>query len=140
MSEITEAAQIDMMTDILREPCTVRLYVNDPGTQPTASDFVEPTGGGYAPKPMRLQSWDLSNAPQEAVYPKQTWTFTGPAGIVVGHYVTRNSDGKLRWYDPLSGGPQRIVNDGDQISVTPTFSLGQDDEADEQAEEAREVE
>ena len=42
-----------------------------------------------------------------------------------GHYVTRNSDGRLRWFEPLAGGPMRIVNDGDQVSVEVVLALGQ---------------
>ena len=129
---VTQAAQVDMMQDILREPCTIRLYVNDVGPEPTASDFLEPDGGGYSPKPVRSQSWDLGRAPQEATYPKQTWTFDGPLGgeekQVRGWYITRNSDGRLRYFAPLSGGPQRVMNDGDQISVTVTLSLADDAE------------
>jgi len=129
MTTVTQAAQVDMMSDILRDPCTIRLYVNDLGNEPTAADFQEPDGGGYVGKPMRFQAWDLSNAPEEAVYPQQVWTFTGPIeGAVQGYYVTRNSDGRLRWYDQLSGGPQRIVNDGDQIKVSVGFEFGEADD------------
>lgn len=122
-SYVTREALVDFMRDILRDPCTLRLYGNELGPDPTANDFVEPEGGGYSGKPMRAQSWDLTNAPVEANYPKQTFTFTGPAGVVRGWYVTRNSDGRLRWYEPLANGPVRIVNDGDQVSVSVGFAL-----------------
>lgn len=126
---VTRAAQVDFLQDILREPCTIRLYVNDVGPEPTAGDFLEPEGGGYGPKPMRAQSWDLGRAPEEAAYPKQTWTFDGPLGgeekQVRGWYITRNTDGRLRYFAPLAGGPQRVMNDGDQISVTVTLSMAQ---------------
>lgn len=130
---ITAAAQVDMLADILREPCTIRLYSNEPGAEPTAADFEELKGGGYVGKPMRSAGWDMSRAPEEAAYGKQTWIFSGPAGVARGYYVTRNSDGRLRWYDPLSGGPMRIVNDGDQVSVAVGLSLAPvpQDDADE---------
>lgn len=129
MSKLTQAALADMLSDILRDPCTMRLYVNQVGPDPTANDFVEPEGKGYAPKGLRLTGWDMTRAPQEAVYPKQTWRFAGPIGLVHGFYVTRNSDGKLRWFEPFvdeSGqpAPQRVINDGDEISVTPSFEFG----------------
>lgn len=125
MSAVPTASQVDMLSDILRDPCTVRLYVNEIGPEPTAADFVEPQGGGYVGKSMRAAGWDMTRAPEEATYPKQTWTFTGPVGVVRGYYVTRNTDGRLRWFEPLSGGPMRIVNDGDQISVAVSFAFGQ---------------
>lgn len=120
---VPEASQADMLADILRDPCTLRLYVNDPGDQPSAADFQEAEGGGYAAKPMRAAGWDMSQAPVLASYPQQQWRFNGPAGVVRGYYVTRNSDGRLRWFDPLPGGPMNILNDGDQIAVTVDLSL-----------------
>jgi hypothetical protein len=113
-----------MMADILRDPCTIRLYVNDIPESPTAADFVEPDGFGYVGKPMRFQGWDMTRAPEEAAYPRQKWTFSGPAGLVRGYYVTRNSDGRLRWFEPLKGGPMRVVNDGDEISVAVSLEFG----------------
>ncbi len=136
MTTVTKAAQVDMVSDILGDPCTVRLYTNDLGDEPTAADFQEPEGAGYLAKPMRFAAWDLSNAPELATYPQQIWTFTGPLpDAVQGFYVTRNSDGHLRWYDQLSGGPQRIVNDGDQIKIIVEFEFADadDDDADELA-------
>jgi len=123
-SYITRAALVDFTSDILRDPCTLRLYSNDNlPEEPTAADFEEVQGPGYIGKAMRAQGWDITRAPEEATYPKQTFAFSGAAGVVRGWYITRNSDGRLRWYAPLSGGPQRIVNDGDEISVTPSLSL-----------------
>jgi hypothetical protein len=126
---VPEASQADMLEDILRDPCTIRLYINDPGVSPTAADFQEAEGGGYAAKPMRAKGWDMSRAPMLASYPKQEWRFSGPAGVVRGYYVTRNSDGKLRWFDPLPGGPMNILNDGDQIAVSVDLSLAGDQSA-----------
>lgn len=142
----TPASLTDMLADVLADPATLRLYVGVASDQPTADDFEEPNGGGYAGKPMKGPAWDLSNAPQLAVYPKQTWTFTGPAGLVMGFFITRNSDGHLRWYEPLvdemgNPAPMRIVNDGDQISVTPrfTFAAAAEDDDDPDADDALDV-
>jgi hypothetical protein len=120
---ITDEAKADMMREILREPCTIRLYVNEVGPSPLAGDFVEPEGGGYAPKIVRSDGWDTQNAPVIASYPSQLWHFTGPAGVVRGYFLTRNSDGRIRWYEPLPGGPMKIVNDGDQVRVAINFSF-----------------
>ncbi len=120
---VPEASQADMLADIVRDPCTIRLYTNDPGDSPSAADFQELDGGGYQPKPLRSTGWDMSRAPALASYVKQVWQFSGPAGVVRGYYVTRNSDGRLRWFDPLPGGPMNIVNDGDQIGVSVELSL-----------------
>ncbi len=120
---VPEASQADMLADILRDPCTIRLYGNEVGDAPTAADFQEVEGGGYAPKPVRITGWDMSRSPLSASYPNQAWKFSGPAGIVRGYYVTRNSDGRLRWFEPLPGGPMNIVNDGDQVAVAVDFSL-----------------
>ena len=123
-SYVTRAALADFTADILRDPHTLRLYTNDTlPEEPTAADFEEVSGPGYIGKPMRLQTWDLTRAPEEATYPQQRFRFAGPAGVVQGRYITRNSDGRLRWYAPLSGGPQRIVNDGDEIAVNVTLAL-----------------
>lgn len=123
---VPEASQADMLADIVRDPCTIRLYVNDPGDSPTAADFQELSieGVGYQPKPIRATGWDMSRAPALASYGKQTWQFSGPAGVVRGYYITRNSDGRLRWFDPLPGGPMNIANDGDQIAVSVELSFG----------------
>lgn len=121
---VTRAALADFTADILRDPHTLRLYANEAlPAEPTAADFEEVSGPGYIGKPMRLQMWDLTHAPEEATYPQQRFSFGGPAGVVQGWYITRNSDGRLRWYAPLSGGPQRIVNDGDEIAVNVTLGL-----------------
>lgn len=134
---ITRAAQVDMMSDVLRDPCTMRLYTNEElPDQPTAGDFTEPDGGGYGVKPMRAAGWDMTGAPELAVYPKQTWTFNGPAGVIRGWYVTRDFDGRLRWFEPLSGGPMRIVNDGDEISVTVELEFGGGEEEPDEQETA----
>jgi hypothetical protein len=125
---ITDAAKADVMRDVLREACTLRLYVNDVGSAPTSGDFVEPEGGGYAPKAIRADQWDTTSAPVLASYPLQLWHFTRQANerldlTVRGYFLTRNSDGRLRWFDPLPGGPMRIVNDGDQLKVSMAVSF-----------------
>jgi hypothetical protein len=135
MSYITQAAQVDMIADILRDPCTLRLYSNDVGEEPTAADFIEVEGGGYVGKPMRAQTWDLSRAPEEAKYPPQKFSFTGPAGRVAGYFITRNSDGKLRWFDPLPGGPIRIMNAGYEIEVDVSTSFAASSSVEQQTEE-----
>jgi len=125
---ITDAAKADIMREVLREPCTLRLYVNEVGSNPTSGDFVEPEGGGYAPKAVRADQWDTANAPILATYPLQLWHFARQGTermdlTVRGYFLTRNSDGRLRWFDPLPGGPMRIVNDGDQLKVAMAISF-----------------
>jgi hypothetical protein len=125
---VTDQAKADMMREVLREPCMLRLYVNEVGPSPISSDFVEPDGGGYGPKPMRSDLWDTTNAPVIASYPLQLWHFARVANekldmIVRGYFITRNSDDRLRWFEPLPGGPMRVVNDGDQVKIAPHLSF-----------------
>ena len=133
-----------MLSDMLRVACTLHLYVGVTGDAPTADNFEEPGGGGYAPKQMNGQAWDLSEAPELAAYPAQTFEFDGPAGLILGFYITRNSDGSLRWYEPLedeegNAAPMRIVNKGDRITVQPTFSFAAADDDGDGDDDAMDV-
>lgn len=105
---------------------TLRLYVNDktPVDTDVTSDYVEASGGGYAPKTLINGSWTINTAndPSDAVYPQQTFTFSGPLtgnAKIYGYFVT-NADGVLIWAERFSVFFQP-ANNGDSVNITPRF-------------------
>ena len=79
---------------------------------------------GYASKALTGTSWVVTpGAPTSAAYAQQTWTFDGTGGstVVYGYYVVQASSGVLMFAERF-GTPPTIVNNGDQIKVTPTIT------------------
>jgi hypothetical protein len=126
---VPDTVEIEIITGILTPALTLRLYSNNYTPLPTsiAANFTEVAGGGYANKPLVFGTWVITaNAPSEAIYPIQTWTFTGATnapGTIYGYYVTRNSDGLLRWAERFAAGylPFSPIA-GSVVKITPRFT------------------
>lgn len=104
----------------------LRLFTNDktPAEADVVGGYTEASGFGYAAKDLLGANWSISGtAPTEASYAEQVWTFTGALGNVYGYYVTRATGGELLWAERFTDGPYNIVNNGDQIKVTPKFTM-----------------
>lgn len=87
----------------------------------TLADFT-----GYADITLTGASWGITDAdPSVASYAQQTFTSSaGSQNQPVYGYVVTNSGGTIAlWGETFSDGPYTIVNNGDVIKVTPTFSL-----------------
>lgn len=120
-------AERDMLADVLGPDHTLRLYTNDrtPAKGDLASSYVEASGRGYAPHLLTADGWEIqAGAPSVATHETRTFVFDGVLGDVYGYFVTRNSDGALRWAERFNGAPLAIVNDGDKIDIQLSFSLG----------------
>lgn len=116
-----------MLTAFFAGNMTLHLYTNNytPVKATTELSVTEASGNGYATKALTGGAWTQSgSAPTQAAYAQQTFTFTGPLGNVYGYYVTRDSDSKLQFAERFSDGPYNVVNNGDQIKVTPQFTQG----------------
>ena len=98
---------------------TLKLYVNDytPVEGSVAGDFTEMSTQGYAAKTLTAASWS------SGAYAQQTWTFDGTGGstVVYGYFVIDAGAGTIMFAERF-GTPPTIVNNGDQIKVTPTIT------------------
>lgn len=110
------------------ENLVLRLFKSNttPGETDTAGSYTEADFTGYAAITLTGASWTVTEgAPSNAAYAQQT--FTSSAGSqsqnVYGYYLTRASSGRIAYAERFSDGPYTIVNNGDQIKVTPTVTL-----------------
>lgn len=98
---------------------TLKLFVNDytPVEGSVASDFTEMSTQGYAAKTLTAASWS------SGAYAQQTWTFDGTGGstTVYGYFVIDAGSGTIMFAERF-GSPPTIVNNNDQIKVTPTVT------------------
>jgi hypothetical protein len=126
---IPDAAEVDFLKSILNTPLTLKIFGNDetPGPLSVVADFDEIVGGGYASYPLTFANWSFTpNAPSFALYPKQSWTFTGAInapGTIYGYFVIRDSDNMLMWAErfPVAALPFVPVL-GSLVEVTPKFT------------------
>lgn len=87
----------------------------------TLADFT-----GYSAITLTGASWSVTDAdPSVASYAQQTFTSSaGSQNQPVYGYVVTNAGGTIAlWGETFSDGPYTIVNNGDVIRVTPSFSL-----------------
>jgi hypothetical protein len=122
----------DMLTALVAkaaaENLVLRLFQSNttPAETDTAATYTEASFTGYAALTLTAASWAVTEgAPSNAAYPQVT--FTSSAGAqsqnVYGYYLTRVTSGRLAWAERFADGPYNIVNNGDQIKVTPTITL-----------------
>jgi hypothetical protein len=103
----------------------LRLFTNNytPVETTTEADVTEASGNGYAAITLTGGSWTFTpGAPSLAEYAQQTFTFTGALGNVYGYYLTQVTSGKLVYAERFTDGPYNIVNNGDQIKITPKIT------------------
>lgn len=101
---------------------TLKLYTNNitPGETDVAGTYTEASGNGYASVTLTGSSWTVTTgAPTHADYAQQIFTFTGNLGNVYGYYVVQVTSGKVMFSERFADGPYNIVNNGDQIKITP---------------------
>jgi hypothetical protein len=97
-----------------------------PSETDTNATYTEATWTGYAAIAINGASWGAASggAPSSIAYAQQT--FTSSAGSQsqnnYGYYVTQTTTNKLKWAERFGDGPYTIVNNGDQIKVTPTVT------------------
>lgn len=108
------------------ENLILRLYTSNttPAETDIAATYTEATGFGYSAVTLTGASWGAPSegAPSSIAYAQQTFTFTGALGNVYGYYLTRATSGRIAFSERFSDGPYNIVNNGDQIKITPTIT------------------
>ena len=124
------AAEDIMLQNILNKTApqnvVLRLFTNNytPVETSTEANFTEASGFGYASVTLPGSSWTITPGnPTSASYAQQTFTFTGNLGNVYGYYMTQLTSGFLMWAERFTDGPYNIVNNGDQIKITPVITL-----------------
>lgn len=108
------------------EELVMKLYTNDvfPNHTSTEKDFVEPTGGGYAPINLLSDSWTIiPGMSSRAEHLPVSWKFNGPAGRIYGYFVTGQESGHVMWAERFEKAPFHIKTSGDEIHITPRLSL-----------------
>jgi hypothetical protein len=106
----------------------LNLYVNNvtPGSSDVASTYTAMTTQGYTAKTLAGGSWSFTaGSPSHADFALQTWTFDGTGGStsVYGYYITKTTSGLLLLSERFTDGPYVVVNNGDQIKITPIETL-----------------
>lgn len=106
----------------------LRLFQSNttPAETDTAATYTEATFTGYSSITLTGANWSITEgAPSNAAYAQQT--FTSSAGSqsqnVYGYYMTRATGGRIALAERFTDGPYQIVNNGDQIRVTPQITF-----------------
>ena len=109
--------------DASTESLILKLYSNDisPDVDDVLDLYTEVSGNGYTSKGLSVSSWSIAGG--SAVYPQQTWTFTGAAGAIYGYYVITATSSELMFAERFPSGPYTISSNGDIIRVTLSLSL-----------------
>lgn len=128
---VPEASKVTMLTSILTDDLTLKLYSNNytPIAASIAANFTEVSGAGYADLPLELASWTITpGSPAVAEYDTpQDFNFTGATdtpGVIYGYYIIRDSDGLLIYAErfPTDDVPFVPIN-GSLIRLTPRITL-----------------
>jgi hypothetical protein len=104
-----------------QETLSLCLFTNNvtPADTDTLSTYTEASGYGYAAIDLTPANWTITaGSPTEAVYPQQTFTFTGALGDVYGYFVKYKTSGILRHAERFTDGPYSVTLDGDTIKIT----------------------
>ncbi len=129
--KVPNASEQTMLENILNitapQDLVLKLYTNNvtPGDADTVATYTEAAGNGYADVDLDSGDWTITPGnPSLAEQPQQVFTFTGNLGNVYGYFIVEAVSGKLKWAERFTDGPYNIVNNGDQVKVTPKFTLG----------------
>lgn len=129
---VPNVGEVNMLEHVVNksapENLVLRLFKNNitPGDSDVTASYTEADFTGYANVTLAGSSWTVTSGdPTEASYAQQA--FTSSAGSqnqsVYGYYVTQVSSTELMWAERFSDGPYTIVNNGDEIRVTPKLTL-----------------
>jgi hypothetical protein len=128
---VPNAAEAIMLANVLNktapETLILRLYKNDvtPGEDDDETTYEQADFSGYAAVTLTGANWTITpGAPSSASYAQQTFTSDAAqaAQAIYGYYVIETTSGALKWAERF-GSPATMTNDGDQIKVTPVFTL-----------------
>jgi hypothetical protein len=114
---------------------SARLFTTDPTaalthaqrSALTEADFTEANFTGYTSAALTSGNWTITpGSPTEAAHTTVTYSTSADLGAPVdvwGYYVTRNTDGKLMWFEVFTDAPVTLSDNGDQVSFDPTFTI-----------------
>jgi hypothetical protein len=111
-------------------PWSLRLFGNNatPAVGSVVGDFTEIAGAGYAAISLPSASWGYTpGVPTVALYPAQTFTFTGAInapGTIYGYFIL-NAAGQLVTAERLAAPPFTPTVNGDSVIVVPRITLVQ---------------
>jgi|WetSurSiteA1Bulk_404760.scaffolds.fasta_scaffold94437_1 hypothetical protein len=110
------------------ENLILKLFTSNttPADTDTASTYTEASFTGYTAKTLAGSSWTVTpGSPSEAAYAQQTFTSTAgsQSASVYGYYVIQTTSTELMWSERFTDGPYVIVNNGDEIRITPKLTL-----------------
>lgn len=130
---VVDAAEEDWLGLITAVDMTLRLYVTDvtDGLSQAqrdalaANDLTEASFTGYAAIPLSGASWMVSSGnPAVATFAEQEFVSSADQSpqTVYGYYLTRDSDGALRWLERFTT-PGVVQLIGQRVKVTPQITL-----------------
>lgn len=125
---VGNAAEERMLSQILEgEDMLLKLFTNNhtPADADVEGDYTEMGATqGYGDITLDSGDWTITPGnPSLGAQAQKTFAFTaGGPTTVYGYFVVWSSDGQLAWAEKFSS-PQVVENDGDQIKVTPKFTL-----------------
>ena len=107
---------------------TLKLFKSNttPGEGDTAATYTVADFTGYANISLTGADWTITpGAPTAAAAPQQTFSSSADqaAQSVYGYYVVQAVSGLLMFAERFTDGPYVIANNGDQIKITPQFTM-----------------
>lgn len=104
------------------------LYSNNitPAETDTAATYTISAWTGYADIALTGATWTVTQgAPSHADYAQQTFTSTAGSQSAAnyGYFVKQTTSGKIMWAERFAGAPYTIVNNGDNIQITPVITM-----------------
>jgi hypothetical protein len=97
-----------------------------PSETDTAATYTEADFTGYSAITLTGATWGAPSegAPSSIAYPQQTFTSSagGQNQAIYGYFMVRASSGRIALAERFTDGPYTIVNNGDQIKITPTIT------------------
>jgi hypothetical protein len=106
----------------------LRLYQSNttPAETDTAATYTEATWTGYGAITLTGASWGAPSegAPSSIAYAQQTFTSTAGSQSQTnyGYFMTRATSGRIALAERFGDGPYTIVNNGDNIRITPQIT------------------
>jgi hypothetical protein len=129
---VPNVGEVKMLENVLNKTAPenqiLKLFKSNttPADTDTHATYTEADFTGYTNKTMTGTSWTVTTGdPCTANYAQQTFasTATQTAQSVYGYFVTQVSSGVLMWAERFTDGPYTIVNNGDEIRITPQVTL-----------------
>lgn len=118
-----------LKNSIAEELLILKLFQNNitPAETDVAGTYTVATFTGYADITLTPASgWTVvAGGPSTAGYAQQTFTSSADQATqnIYGYYLVGATTGNLYWAERFTDGPYPISFNGDQIKVTPNFTL-----------------